>query len=209
MPGTSEYQHGIDVSHYQGDIDWSKVKADGRVFAYAKAAEGDATVDVRFAANWAGMKAAGILRGAYLFYVAGNDPETQARNFMKRVTLEPGDLPPMVDIETERAGVESDAQLVKDLHTCLAALTKHYGVAPFIYTGPSFWNAHFDDSFSHYPLWVAEYGVSKPKPVKGWGYWTIWQYSQSGSVGGVHGNVDLDYFNGSLEQLKKFTVPGR
>ncbi len=205
---STDYLNGIDVSHYQGDIDWAKVKAAGTSFAYAKAAEGNSSGDSKFAQNWDGMKQSGILRGAYDFYVVGDDPQTQAQNFMNRVTLEAGDLPPMVDIETEKAGAESDASLIADLHAYLKTLSAHYGVDPIIYTGPSFWNAHLDGSFSGYPLWVAEYGVSQPKSVTGWTFWTMWQYSQSGSVDGISGAVDLDYFNGSLEQLKKFTVPG-
>lgn len=199
---------GIDVSHYQGRIDWARVKAAGKDFAFAKAAQGNTTGDSAFAENWPAMKAAGILRGAYDFYVAGDDPKTQAKNFTSRIKLEPGDLPPMVDIETESPGAESDSQLIRDLHEFIGILSDKYGVMPFIYTGPSFWNAHFDGSFSDCPLWVAEYGVSKPKPVTGWKYWTIWQYSQSGAVDGIGGAVDLDYFNGSLDQLRKFVIPG-
>lgn len=202
------YLNGIDVSHYQGDIDWAKVKASGVAWAYAKACQGNTGTDACFADNWAGMKAAGLLRGAYVFYVVGDTPKDQFANFVSQVTLEPGDLPPMVDIETENQGEEPDDDLVLDLHDFLQQLSGHYGVDPIIYTGPGFWNAHLDGSFSAYPLWEAEYGVSTPKPVTGWKYWTMWQYSQSGSVPGINGAVDLDYFNGSLDQLKKFTVPG-
>ncbi len=202
----SSYVNGIDVSHYQGSIDWGKVRASGVDFAFAKAAQGTGTSDSKFAANWVGMKAAGVLRGAYDFYNVGADPAAQAKTFLGKFKLEPGDLPPMVDIETESVGAETNANLIADLHAYCDAIKKACGVAPFIYTGPGFWNAHLDGGFSDCPLWVAEYGVSKPKPVTGWKYWTIWQYSQSGSVPGISGAVDLDYFNGGLDQLKKFTV---
>ncbi len=202
----AERVNGIDVSHYQGDIDWSAVAGAGVVFAYAKAAEGDTGGDSAFARNWQGMQAAGLLRGAYDFYVVGDDPETQAQDFISRVTLVAGDLPPMVDIETESRGAESDPALIADLHRYLEILSAQYGVAPIIYTSPGFWNAHFDDSFSDYPLWVAEYGVTAPKAVTGWSVWTIWQHAQDGAVAGISGAVDLDHFNGSLEQLRKFTV---
>jgi len=197
---------GIDVSHYQGTIDWNKVKGAGIEFAYAKATQGTTSSDGKFAENWKGMGAAGVLRGAYHFYSVGTDPKAQASHFMSMAKLGPGDLPPMVDIETESSGAESDANLIKDLHTFLDILSKHYGCDPFIYTGPGFWNAHFDDSFSGYPLWVAEYGVSQPKQVKGWGVWSIWQYSQSGAVAGISGAVDEDKFNGSLDQLHRFAI---
>ncbi len=200
------FTNGIDVSHYQGEIDWKKVKASGVIVAYAKAAQGTGSSDNRFAENWAGMKAAGVLRGAYDFYNVGSDPTEQAQFFLGKFTLEPGDLPPMVDIETSGKSAETRGNLIADLHTYIGVIKKHCGVDPFIYTGPGYWNAHFDDSFSDCPLWVAEYGVSQPKPVTGWKYWTIWQYSQSGSVPGISGAADLDYFNGSLDQLKKFRV---
>lgn len=204
--GWAETVNGIDVSHYQGDIDWTQVKASGVVFAYAKAVQGDDGLDPDFARNWSGMKDAGLLRGAYDFFVVGDDPATQAQDYIGKVMLDPGDLPPMVDIETESAGVESDPGQIADLHSYLETLTAHYGVTPIIYTSPGFWNSYFDDSFSDYPLWVAEYGVSAPKEVTGWTVWTIWQHSQSGSVPGISGAVDLDYFNGALSQLEKFTL---
>lgn len=197
---------GIDVSHYQGDVDWHQVQSSGVAFGYAKATQGTRYTDPKFAENWAGMGEAGLLRGAYHFYTAGDDPKAQAAHFSAAVHLGPGDLPPMVDIETEGKSTETNYDLIKDLHAFLDLLKQAYGVDPFIYTGPGFWNAHFNDSFDGYPLWVAEYGVSEPEPVIGWKYWTIWQHSQSGSVPGVNGSVDLDTFNGGLDQLKKFTL---
>lgn len=199
------FLNGIDVSHHNHEIDWGRVASAGIAFAYAKASEGNSLPDSRFAENWAGMKAAGIPRGAYHYYAVGDDPSVQAQNFISKVTLEPGDLPPMVDIETGSG--EPDSQMRADLHSFLKTLVGHYGVGPMIYTGPYYWNAHFNASFSVYPLWVAEYGVSQPKPVTGWGGWTIWQHNQSGQVDGIAGNVDSDYFNGSMDQLKKFMVP--
>jgi lysozyme len=197
---------GIDVSHYQGAIDWQKVAGSGVKFAFAKAAEGDTVTDSQFSTNWSGMAEAGLLRGAYDFYTVGSDPNTQAQHFLDRVKLVPGDLPPMVDIETEGKAGESDSGLITDLRRYIDILSRAYGTAPFIYTGPGFWNDHLNDSFGDCPLWVAEYGVSSPKAVSGWSYWSIWQYSQTGSVPGVSGDVDLDYFNGTLDQLKRFVL---
>lgn len=197
---------GIDVSHYQGDVDWAQVKAAGIGFAYAKATQGDDDEDPDFQRNFAAMKSAGLLRGAYDFYVVGDDPDRQAEEYISKVKLVTGDLPPMVDIETESKGVESDTAQIADLHTYLETLQTHYGVTPIIYTSPGFWNEYFDDSFSEYPLWVAEYGVSSPRSVTGWSDWTIWQHSQSGKVAGITGAVDLDKFNGSAAQLDRFRL---
>ncbi len=192
---------GIDVSHYQGHVDWVAVKAAGINYAYAKAVQGNTNEDSEFAHNWEDMKAAGILRGAYDFYVTGDEPGPQAENFIAKVKLGKGDLPPMVDVETMSGNMVPDDDLIPDLHEFLETLEAHYGRKPIIYTSPGFWNAHFDDSFGAYPLWVAEYGVSQPKAVTGWDTWTFWQYSQNGSVEGITGAVDMDHFNGGAAKL--------
>ncbi len=201
----ANYLNGIDVSHWNGTVDWAQVAQSGVQYAFAKATDGTQTTDSQFAANWVGMKSAGLLRGASAFYEMSQDPQAQAENFCKTVTLESGDLPPVVDIET--GTLASHAQMAQSLRAFIDAVKAHYGLDPIIYTSPGYWNAYFNDSFADCPLWVAEYGVSAPKPVTGWGYWTFWQHSQSGRVPGVNGDVDLDYFNGSMDQLKAFLKP--
>ncbi len=198
---------GVDVSHDQGPVDWAKVKGAGVDWAYAKASEGDTLGDATFAANWPAIKAAGLTRGAYHFYVVGDPPKDQLANFTKHVTLEPGDLPPMVDVERKQHP-QGRTAMIADLHEFLSLLKAHYGVTPIVYTEPAFWNANFDGSFSDYPLWVAEYGVRAPRPVTGWTGWTIWQHSESGKVLGINTPVDLDHFKGTLQDLKKLAVPG-
>ena len=171
-------------------------------FAFAKATDGTQSVDPQFSANWAGMKAAGVLRGAYVFYEVGQDPGQQAQDFISTVAMAPGDLPPVIDIERGQSGSASD--MIGNLRSYIETLKAHYGLDPIIYTSPGYWNANFDESFADCPLWVAEYGVSAPKETRGWRYWTFWQHTQSGKVPGVSGNVDQNYFNGSLDQLKRF-----
>jgi lysozyme len=199
--------HGIDVSHFQGEVDWAKVKSAGIAFAFIKATEGITYTDPKFAANWQGAKDAGVVRGAYAFYVAGDDPAKQAAHFMATVRMESGDLPPVVDIETKGASTEADAPVTADLHDYLRALEKATGVKSIIYTSPGFWNAHFDDSFGAYPLWVAEYEIEEPNAVNGWDGWTFWQHSQGGTVDGVPGKVDLDSFAESASSLKGLSLP--
>lgn len=206
---------GIDVSQFQGEIDWQAVKAGGIGFAFARALEGETIVDSRFAANWQGMREAGVVRGAYDFYVASDPPAAQVEIFTGLVTLEPGDLAPMVDIEQGSissrgsSGSSSSAPpgLISDFHTYLELLEKHYGIKPIIYTDPSFWKEYMDGSFGDYPLWVAEYGVDAPTPPHGWSSWILWQHSESGSVPGIDGAVDLDVFNGGLEELARYRIP--
>jgi lysozyme len=193
---------GIDVSYYQGNIDWQSVKDAGVAFAFARATYGNTKVDPQFHSNWQLMKNAGIIRGAYHFYVASEDPAEQATFFANAVgSLESGDLPPVLDVE---AGSGTSSSLVSDVQTWLSAVEQRLGVTPMIYTAPSYWNEYMNANFGKYPLWVAEYGVTTPKSVKGWSGWTFWQHSQSGTVSGIAGTVDLDYYNGSYNNLLSF-----
>lgn len=196
---------GIDVSHFQGTVDWQKVRQAGIAFAIAKATQGDGYEDPMFRVNWPAMKAAGLIRGAYDFYDVADDPATQAREFISRVSLEAGDLPPVVDIETMNGAADTIAGLAADLRTYLDLLSAHYGVKPIIYTGPGFWNAHVNESFGDFPLWVAVYADAIELP-HGWSTWTIWQHSQTGTIEGVDGAVDLDRFNGDREALEALTL---
>ncbi len=199
---------GIDVSEFQGDIDWQAAKAAGVVFAFARALEGDTIHDSQFAANWQGMKEAGVVRGAYDFYIADDSPETQVEEFTALVTLEPGDLVPMVDIESASLTESAPANLVSDFHRYLDLMEAHYGVKPIIYTDPDFWNENLDDSFGEYPLWVADYdGEDTPTLPEGWDDWVLWQHTDLGSVPGIDGDVDLDVFKGGLGDLARYRIP--
>jgi len=206
---TSTSLSGIDVSKFQGAIDWQSVKSSGITFAFARALEGETVHDSEFAANWHGMHEAGLIRGAYDFYVVEDSPESQAKIFSDLVSLKPGDLVPMVDIEqgsiTSKNG-SVPANMVSNLHQYLTLLEAHFGIKPIIYTNARFWNTYMDDSFSDYPLWLAEYGVKAPALPNGWNSWKFWQYSDSGDVPGINGAVDLDTFNGNLADLEQFRI---
>ena len=195
---------GIDVSHFQGAVDWPAVKAAGCAFAFAKATEGAGVTDPYLRANWAGMKAAGLLRGAYHFYRAQQPAEQQAAHFLSAVQFEPGDLPPVLDIETGD-GVTGQS-LVGGVQTWLDAVEPVAGATPVIYTNTPFWDAHFNDQFSRYPLWIAHYGPAPSPLPRGWPDWTLWQYSQSLHIAGVNGPADHDYFNGPAEALQALAV---
>lgn len=197
---------GIDVSHAQQTVDWNAVRQAGKVFVFIKATDGITYTDPLFAANWSGAKAAGLLRGAYHFYETNDDPTAQAENFLHAVQIEPGDLPPVVDIERTK-GAESASQIVQDLQTWLDVVERATGRAPVIYTGPGYWDSLGTSAFGRYPLWVAEYGVQSPKLPAGWTRWTFWQFSESGTAAGITGAVDLDVFNGTLAELQALARP--
>jgi lysozyme len=193
---------GLDVSHFQGTVNWPEVKQAGLRFAIAKATEGQNTVDSQFKNNWQNIKAAGLLRGAYHFFDAGIDGTAQARHFLQTAPVELGDLPPVIDVEA--AAQASNATILQEVQNWLDTVEQALNRRPMIYTTASFWNSHLNHTFGAYPLWIAEYGVSVPKIPTGWSNWQFWQYSQAGNVSGVTGSVDMDYFNGSYDDLLAF-----
>lgn len=204
VTGTS-LREGIDVSSYSGTVDWDRVLAAGKTFAFAKATEGVDLADPSFAGHWSAMKKAGIARGAYHFYVTEDDPAAQAKFFIETVDLMPGDLVPTVDIE--RIGHGTESGLADRLRTFLEAIEAHYGVRPIIYTNTNFWDANLDDSFGDYPLWVAEYGVDAPKLPAGWTDWYLWQSQGNAKVAGVEQDADLDRGNPSRVDWSALFVP--
>lgn len=194
--------HGIDVSHYQGTVDWAQVAGAGMAFAFAKATQGATYVDPLFAQNWQGARAAGLLCGAYHFFQPGDDPAAQAAHFLSVLGAPPavtGSLPPVLDVES--LGSQTAAEVVQGVATWLVAVEAGTGCTPIVYTSPNFWAQLGTTAFGGYPLWVAQYGVSTPRLPAGWTAWTFWQSSQSGQVAGVAGAVDLDVFQGSREDL--------
>jgi len=191
---------GIDVSHYQGRIDWRAVAGEGIGFAYVKATEGVTFTDPAFARNWSGAAGAGIARGAYHRFRAGRDAVAQARHFLSVVTLRAGDLPPVLDVES--ADGVSDTRLVRGVRTWLAEVEQATGVRPIVYTKPGFRRAHLGRALDDYPLWIAEYGVDAPSVDR----WHLWQHSERGRVSGIGTEVDLDRFNGSHAELRELAA---
>lgn len=198
---------GIDVSHWQGKINWQQVRADGRAFAFIKASQGTGRVDPQFVANAKGAKAAGLLIGAYHFVDATSAAEAreEAQHFVK--TLKSAgvsfDLPPVMDYENNPKGI-SKAQINAVAASFLNEVEKLTGRKPIIYTGNSFGH-NFDASLGKYPIWIARYSTKVPSDVAAWSKWDIWQYSDAGRVPGIAGNVDLNEFNGTLDELRAWT----
>lgn len=200
---------GVDVSHYQGSIDWSAAKASGLAFAVASVGDGSYQ-DPTFATNWAGMKSAGLIRGAYQFFEPGEDPGMQADIIIGKVgKLGDGDLPCTLDVEV--TGGQSAATIIANIHTWMSKVEAATGKKPMIYTGKYFWQDNVAGSadFTSSALWIAAYGVSCPNlPDGSWGDWKFWQYTDKASVGGISGGVDGDKFNGSLADLQAFAGGG-
>lgn len=191
---------GIDVSHYQGTIDWNSVAKARAAFTFIKATEGTSGYDSEFQANWSGSHAAGLLRGAYHFFQPGEDPRQQAMNFLKVVQPRPRDLPPVLDVEAKG----EPREIIAGIKTWLTAVELAAGKTPILYTNPSYWADLKVSDFGRFPLWIAEYGVAAPKVPEGWSTWTFWQFSESGVVPGIQGYVDFDLYQGTLPDLQRF-----
>lgn len=190
---------GIDVSYHSGHVDWAAAKADGSTFALTLATAGVDFRDPFLTAHWTRMREAGLVRGAYHFYVADDDPVEQAHHFLSHVVLEPGDLRPVVDIES--AGKDSGAaDLVADLERFVEEVEQTIGIAPIVYTGPVFWRDRVgSDAFRELPLWIAEYGTDTPIVPPGWSTWSLWQYRGNAEMPHVAPIVDLNRLHADVD----------
>jgi len=201
----TEAVEGVDLSNWQGgEVNFVQIKQAGKHFVFVKSSEGATVVDPDHARNVQRARAAGLAVGSYHFYESDDTPQAQFRNFAAQLSLKPGDLPPVVDIERLSKG---DAKaLAPALQQFLGLLEQQVGVKPILYSGEYFANEYLS-VFDAYPLWLAEYsGEASPQLPKGWTRWTFWQHSQSGKVAGVPGPVDLNRFNGNPSQLQALTV---
>lgn len=200
---------GIDISHYQGVVDWTALKAtSGEQFVYAKATEGTAIADPYFHDNWAGIKSAGLLRGAYHFFHPDQDAFAQAAFFIEKLTLAngsilhgPGDLPAALDLETT-AGCTPETILSGALKW-LDIVGLATGRKPLLYTYTSFWRNTLGNptALSDHPLWIAQYSAAAPAQIGGWPNYTIWQFGQA-QVPGITAKTDVNSFNGTSDQLR-------
>ncbi|KQR71322.1 glycoside hydrolase family 25 protein [Pedobacter sp. Leaf176] len=199
--------HGIDVSYYQGKINWHKVKSmkddDVRIhFAFIKATEGVLLVDPYFQRNWREAPKAGIICGAYHFFRPKRNGKTQAKFFLQVVNVEKGDLPPVVDIET-LDGV-SPLKMRAELSDFLNYVEVKTKVRPIIYTGLKFYEDYLEDNFDEYPLWVAHYYQPKLRLNKS--KWKFWQHSDKAKINGIGHIVDFNAFNGDSTALADMLV---
>lgn len=209
---------GIDVSHHNGTIDWNKVKAAGVNFVFIKASEGLTLGDDQFATNVARARSLGIPAGAYHFFIPTSSVAQQVTNFCNQVgSLQPGDLPPVLDAEVPSRWV-TDPTAAADMHVAWQPMTvdqrvakiiewmdgveKRLGVRPILYASTSFVRDTLGGSSKllKYRLWLANYAPSPTVPAP-YSTWDFWQDSETGTIAGITGKVDTDWFNGTVTQL--------
>ena len=209
---------GLDASEFQGDIDWTKVKASGVGFAFIRSADGDYN-DARYsAARVAAIRTAGLPFGVYQFARVASDSNNQrdgraeaamAYYFATRQGWgRPGDLPLVYDFEGDSYAGQSAAKSAAHLVQAVSTLRAIMGRPAILYTNPStmsFVGPALDDAgrieLARCPLWVAHWDVAAPTVPAPWTTWTFWQYSKQGTVSGITGSVDRDRFSGSKTDL--------
>jgi lysozyme len=205
--------HGIDVSKYQGDIDWAQVKASGVTFAYIKATEGGDFVDPKFQQNWNGAKAAGLRRGAYHFVYWCRPWHEEMQHFVQTVPVDRDALPPVLDVEATPESRSCKRRLernsaVSEMREMLRAMERHYGKKPVIYTTVDFYEAILHPSeLDDYPIWVRSTKYS-PHVKYGSRNWHFWQYQSDAQIPGIVGNVDRNAFRGDYRQWLAFMGVG-
>jgi lysozyme len=197
---------GIDVSEFQGKIDWTLVETIEEnyplEFVFIRATAGNDREDGQFKENWLGAKNRKMIRGAYHYYRPNENSLEQAELFIKTVHLHKGDLPPVLDIEKLPKGQSLDSLKI-GLRRWLKAVEAHYKVKPIIYTGEKYYDDFLKEDFSDYLFWIANYNFYREKIGEDW---LFWQFTEKASVPGIKGNVDVNIFNGDVEQLRFITL---
>jgi lysozyme len=201
--------HGVDVSRWQGNIDWRKLREQGANFTFIKATDGGDHTDPMFRTNWNGAKAAGLKRGAYHFFYWCRTAGEQADWFIRNVPRDPEALPPVIDVEWNHDSAcrqKLSPKIVREkMKVFMEKVERHYGKRPIIYTAPDFYEDNLEGAFNEYPFWlraVAEH-PSKVYPNR---RWVFWQYSGSGLSHGVTGRIDLNTFYGSAEDWHRWVA---
>jgi GH25 family lysozyme M1 (1,4-beta-N-acetylmuramidase) len=201
MADDQTYCFGLDVSQYQGQINWDEVLLTKHPlrFAIARASMGTDGQDPQFAANWQALERVGLQRGAYHYYRPFQNSTEQARNFINLVQLKKGDLPPVLDVE--KMSPFGAANLRQGVQNWLRIVGQHYHCKPIVYTGRFFYERYLKGSIDGHPLWVASYGPHhKVQHLP----WTFYQFSEKMVVHGINSYVDGNFFQGSLTKLRNF-----
>lgn len=199
--------HGVDVSRWQGNIDWARLRTQGANFAYIKATDGGDHLDPMFKKNWRGAKAAGLKVGAYHFFYWCRAASEQADWFIRNVPRVEGALPPVIDVEWNGQSRckkrPSRERVLEKMQVFMDRLEAHYGQRPVIYTAPDFYKDNLRGAFKDYPFWLRAVAQHPSKVYPG-RKWVFWQYSGSGLSHGVSGKIDLNAFYGSNEQWQQW-----
>lgn len=211
-PALAATTDGIDVSHYQGVINWTRVRADGIQFAYIKATEGISVADSRFDTNYVAAYNAQVIRGAYHFALPDRSGGVAQADFLVSNggawSADSRTLPAALDLEANPYGASCYGKSQAAMRTWITDFLNRYrtrtGRYAVIYTTTSWWTSctgNYSAFWSHHPLWLARWSSSPGTLPSGASVWSFWQYTASGSVPGISGTVDRDHWNGTRARL--------
>lgn len=202
--------HGVDVSHYQGTIDWETLSQQNLDFAVIKATEGSTHIDDRFEENWQAAEQTHLYLGAYHFFSFDSEGDRQAASYIDTVGNLDGKLAPVVDVEyygNKKSNPPARADVVKNLGALLDALEQHYQIKPIIYTTFTVYNEYIKGEFEEYPLWVRS--IYCPPEVLFGNKWSFWQYMDTAMLDGYAGDekyIDVNVFRGTMEELEELVI---
>ncbi len=202
--------HGVDVSHYQGTIDWETLSQQNLDFAVIKATEGSTHIDDRFEENWQAAEQTHLYLGAYHFFSFDSEGDRQAASYIDTVGNLDGKLAPVVDVEyygNKKNNPPARADVVKNLGALLDALEQHYQIKPIIYTTFTVYNEYIKGEFEEYPLWVRS--IYCPPEVLFGNKWSFWQYMDTAMLDGYAGDekyIDVNVFRGTMEELEELVI---
>ena len=198
---------GVDVSEYQGEIDWQQLSSQGIDFAFIKATEGSSYTDERFSYNLEESGKTCLRRGYYHFFSFESAGKTQAENFIRNVPVDPDMLPPVIDVELYgrfRADPPDAETVAKELSDMIEALTEHYGQRPILYTTGISYSLYVKGRYDDLPVWTRS--VRRPPSSSDW---TFWQYSCTTKLDGYNGKekyIDMNVFSGSSEEFSGYNT---
>lgn len=202
--------HGVDVSHYQGAIDWEVLSQQNLDFAIIKATEGSTHVDERFLDNWQAAEQTHLALGAYHFFSFDSEGDRQAASYIDTVGSLNGKLAPVIDVEyygNKRSNPPDRTDVVENLSAMLNALEQHYEIKPIIYTTYTVYNDYIKGEFEDYPLWVRS--IYCPPTVLFGNKWSFWQYMDTAMLEGYTGDqkyIDVNVFRGTKQELKELMI---
>jgi len=212
IPNASSAKHypvkGVDVSSYQGEIEWAQIQEQGIKFAFIKATEGSTFVDKYFEKNWKNAESTTLRIGAYHFFSYDSEGKTQAQNFIKTVPISKQELPPVIDVEfygDKEKNPPNRSQVEKELHTMVKMLEEYYGKRVILYTTRKAYDLYIKNSFEHCDIWIRDV-FTKPS-LSDKRKWTFWQYTDREKLYGYSGEekfIDVNVFYGSEKEFTEY-----